>query len=489
MSSPLDSSSPPTQSRLERLKAFARKSPIARYTLIASAVQFFVLLVLEVAIALRHQADMSTLQTYDGTLDSTSFAKFAGQGKALTVYHVIFIMASLFQLFIVADALLSQNSIELVALNTMNFGLFIYSIMQLVQERSFATLVNNALSQLSSDAATFTEPTVLMIINTVATLVFMAAGVWLSWKLHREFGWQIYKRIGADISLRKQMMAYFFLMMLLKLDVFFYFTFSLQFLVVVVVQSDTSKSQIALHLIVSVIMIVVLIWAAVRAVRNEQPMFMYAFMVGSVGCMVYLIIKLAEVQSSSPDNQKRFDAVRKSLTFAIVMCLLLAALTLANAWVCLRNFGRGLKRHIGTVQRGDKSAADVTSADHLGAPAHDTENLAAAAAYAEKMDDVYAKSGPEAVEMGHVNHGQMPPAPPAGAALYQGDGYGVDYSNSAAPPMHGNNTQPTFDPYYTPKSTYHSGGAVRPPGPAYNNNNAPQQQPNHDGSGKRWSLD
>lgn len=37
---------------------------------------------------------------------------------------------------------------------------------------------------------------------TVLILVFAIAFVFLSWKMYQQFGWNIYKKLGADISLR-----------------------------------------------------------------------------------------------------------------------------------------------------------------------------------------------------------------------------------------------------------------------------------------------
>jgi hypothetical protein len=226
------------------------------------------------------------------------------------------------------DSVINQNSIELIAVNILNAGLFGYSYIQFIQAESLFSEINNLFrdSTLSSSPTTFIISP-FHIPAIVVSGVFFIGTLALSFKLHRQYGWAIYKRIGADIGLRRQMMFYFFLMMLyvlfilqrfrvrnvvcnfilsnplmcgflipsrLKIDVFFYFTFSLQFLVIGS-SSKSDTSDLAIHVVVSLAMIFLLLFLCIRGIRTENEHLMYGFMLGTVGCMAYLSYKMYQV--------------------------------------------------------------------------------------------------------------------------------------------------------------------------------------------------
>ncbi|ORZ36590.1 hypothetical protein BCR44DRAFT_1068074 [Catenaria anguillulae PL171] len=373
-------------SRLTRLKTVVGNSQVARIALMSSVLQMVVQIILEVGVAYMHIKEYNLVKPlvdlsediFKGSLRE-ALSKQYNLAMAVTVYHVIYMLATVMQLYITVDSVLHQNSIELIALNVINLGLFGYSIVQLSQSSSIFGQINSTLAdlrkvprlspavaaQLPKDqlASTF----MFHYPSIVISLVFLLLTAGVSYKLHQEYGWAIYKRIGADIGLRRQMMHYFFLMMLLKLDVFFYFTFSLQFLVIGLVSGKMTNIDIAIHLVVALTMIVVLIVLCVKGTREENDKLMFLFMAGTVACMGYLCWKL--YQAFFDD---RFIPVQTSITFSIGSCLLLAVLTLVNSFICYRNFGTGLKSHVGRSasmrRRQERAGAGGASAEMGEAP-------------------------------------------------------------------------------------------------------------------------
>ncbi|KAJ3359220.1 hypothetical protein GGF32_009513 [Allomyces javanicus] len=321
---------------LTKLRNLLRTSPISRYALISSAVQLVVQLGLESVVALHHMDAM------DGIKSSPKLASWYNVGKAVGVYHYIYMIATVLQFYLTYNSVVSQNSIDLVALNIINLGLFGYSIMQYVQTQSLFANTSEDMKRIMPDAPPLSASLGMFLPAMAASFLFLVGTAWLSYHLHREYGWAIYKRIGADIGLRRQMMHYFFLMMLLKIGVFFYATFSLQFLVIGIQLTTGDTVGIAVHLAVSVVMIFVLVILCTRGTRTESSGLMYAFMIGTVGCIAYLAYKLYQCST-----ELRFAAVKRSMTFSIVLCLIVAVVTLVNSWLCFRSFGTGLIHYIG----------------------------------------------------------------------------------------------------------------------------------------------
>ncbi|KNE72428.1 hypothetical protein AMAG_16478 [Allomyces macrogynus ATCC 38327] len=339
------------ETRMDKLRSAWSNSAFTRNALISSAAQAVVQLVLEIAIAIDHQGKLAKAQAKAATLPNFNNVPI-NLGRAVS--------RRLLQLFFTFDSVLNQNSIELVALNIINLGLFGYSIIQYTQAQTIFGDLNKGLKDRDPTWPALAETSVFHIPSMVVSLVFLLGTAWLAYKLHREYGWAIYKRIGADIGLRRQMMAYFFLMMIIKIDVFFYFTFSLQFLVIGFLGKSDS-TDMTIHIVVSVVMIFVLVFLVIRGTRTESDWYMWAFMAGTIACMAYLSYKFYQALT-----EDRFLPVVKSISFSIILCLLVALVTLINAFICFRNFGAGLIHYIGKdahERRRQQEAAAAAAAE------------------------------------------------------------------------------------------------------------------------------
>ncbi|KNE73219.1 hypothetical protein AMAG_17407 [Allomyces macrogynus ATCC 38327] len=219
-------------------------------------------------------------------------------------------------------------------------------------------------------------------------------------------------------------------MMLLKLDVFFYFTFSLQFLVIGFVDKPNATDMI-IHIAVSLVMIFVLWFLCVRGTRRESSKLMFAFMGGTLACMAYLTLKLYQA-----NHESRFAAVKKSMSFSIVLCLVLALATLTNAIICFRNFGTGLATHLRRQQQ--RTGPAPTLAHELSAdafppgpplaaqqPGGNKRVSAAPEGGAYALPAYLEKPPPPAAVAGYAN------APPGGFA---GAGYAGGYAGHGQQP-------------------------------------------------------
>lgn len=68
-----------------------------------------------------------------------------------------------------------------------------------------------------------------------------------------------------------------------------------------------------------------------------------------LGGLSYFIFKLVRIYQ--PGHRQNYEAVRRSLTAFAVITILLILLTITNAIVCMRNFGKGLKPHLQSLSR------------------------------------------------------------------------------------------------------------------------------------------
>ncbi|KAF9107006.1 hypothetical protein BGX29_007689 [Mortierella sp. GBA35] len=355
---------------------FAGDSTWSRYSLAWSGIQAVVIVALESVIFRLHLIETSNikaaLKSIEYTLTLATSGNFTGPGRmeieqttsVLSVYHVLFIVAQIFQLILLCDAMLNKNTIQIMAIVAFNAAMVAYAGVQVKQASDILTRTNGEVTLPNMILDIFDRvgnPTPYHAsesyeIAVVSLMVIFATGfAFIAYKLYKEFGWSIYKKIGADLAMRDMYKMYQIFIMILKFDIFFQLGFSAQFLSLIKLQSPSEKGVVQsqddlnniliLHLILSVGACIVLPILAWIGLKRESKYAMGAFICGGIGTLVYNIIKLNQVF----ENPERFVGANKFLTFFLILNLLLGVVTLYLAWVCTKNFNNGLNAHIGKV--------------------------------------------------------------------------------------------------------------------------------------------
>jgi len=251
----------------------------------------------------------------------------------LPVYLGIFILAHLFQLYFALDALRRKNTIQLIGLCAFNFAFLIYAGIQVPEIREIEAL--QGLSH--TDAST---PTIILLIIPVCISISQAAFLYLTWHLFKEFGWQIYKQIGADRKIKRIYLWYQIFMCLLKFDYFFLMAFSVQLVLLVPSVSPLERVLTIIALPTTLLLLLI----GYYGVRQEIKSVTFLFMLGLLSGSSYFIYKLFRIWQGRLDPRS-YQNVFKSLTVFSISCLLMTLLTFTTAIICLLNFGKGLKPH------------------------------------------------------------------------------------------------------------------------------------------------
>ncbi|KAJ3207965.1 hypothetical protein HDU67_007107 [Dinochytrium kinnereticum] len=269
----------------------------------------------------------------------------ADKDKSIPVYLIIFILAQLFQIILCWDAVWHKNTIQILGFVFFNMCATGYSIFQVatipstIQTRS-DTPSSSPLPAGFSTVSDDQRKLLVALLTTVPVVMvlFLFAFSFLAYKLYIEFGWKIYKKIGADPEMRAMFRAYQIFLMLLKLDVFFIFGFGIQFLVLIIVPSDP---EFALT-IAAIPVLMTFLALAVYAVRREDKWIMGLFMFGLLMGLVYFLFKLFRIYTQI----EKYQFTKRYLTFFACICLLMVSLTFGVALYCYRSFGKGLKQHL-----------------------------------------------------------------------------------------------------------------------------------------------
>lgn len=159
-----------------------------------------------------------------------------------------------------------------------------YSIIQIGE-------VRETLSNIVTDTGTGLSDIPINVLTTITPCVVGAAElifILLGWKIYHEFGWKVYKFLGADRRIKKMYASYQIYDCLIKFDVFFWAGFSVQFIVLVLNTNDWEFYVTCAALPLSLVLLV----EGHLAARHENKWMMATFMSGCVGAMIYFVYKV-----------------------------------------------------------------------------------------------------------------------------------------------------------------------------------------------------
>ncbi|KAG0241110.1 nucleoside diphosphate kinase [Mortierella sp. GBA43] len=252
-----------------------------------------------------------------------SQAQIIQTARVLSAYHGIFIVAQIFQLILLCDAMFHKNTIQILAIVAFNCAMVAYAGVQVKQASDI--LVRTSDDSLPNMILTYfarapdptpyhaSQPYEIVVLSLM--VVFASGFAFIAYRLYKEFGWTIYKKIGADLAMRDMYKIYQIFIMILKFDIFFQLGFSAQFLSVVVMQQGgyhvtteftLSKEDVtgilATHLILSTGATIILPFLAWFGLKRESKISMSCFIVGGLAALVYNIMKLNQVK---PDGVER----------------------------------------------------------------------------------------------------------------------------------------------------------------------------------------
>ncbi|KAF9998536.1 hypothetical protein BGZ80_001549 [Entomortierella chlamydospora] len=279
------------------------------------------------------------------------------QSRSIVAYLIVFVFAQLFQLVFAWDAVRAQNTIEVIGMVLFNLCCFAYSIFEISQ--TYVALKDSMmngyrfLTEPYDDLFRSLLPFLIVVVCVLGIGQFLI--FWLAYQLFQEFGWKIYKKIGADPNIKKMYREYQVFLVLIKIDFFFFVGFSIQFIYLTLTNRSDPEYWITIFVLPITIII---LWVAIYAVRHESRRWMSVFLFTMFCGIVYFVFKVCRMWIPSQKIQN-YEGVKKFLTLFASLCLITILLTIVNTIICFRNFGKGLKPHL--VNDGRDSANDAFS--------------------------------------------------------------------------------------------------------------------------------
>ncbi len=101
-----------------------------------------------------------------------------------------------------------KNTIQIVGFVIFNFCTFIYSLFQYFQMIIVVSQIQD-ITRIATSKSDSASLRILLMLIPIVISVFQLIVLFLSWRLYVEFGWKIYKKIGADPNMRCKLILLF----------------------------------------------------------------------------------------------------------------------------------------------------------------------------------------------------------------------------------------------------------------------------------------
>ncbi|EIM90009.1 uncharacterized protein STEHIDRAFT_166278 [Stereum hirsutum FP-91666 SS1] len=272
------------------------------------------------------------------------FSSSKQEYKTLPCYLALFVLAELFELAMAFDALRQRNVIQLIGILLFHVAMIVFAAIQVHE-------TNSALSSTTSTQGLFPQVEPFLIVVPCIVAAAWCGMIWTVRALYYEFGWAIFRVVGANPAMKKMYQFYQVMLCLLKFDFFCFTGVTIQ-LLIVVLQSSTAEFGLTIAAIPVVFFLLI---GAGIAVTHEVKWLMTISLVLMLAAETYyqysspqfyppfLVVYKLE-RFFDPSTSAQYVSTRATLTtFTIVaFCILFA--TFAVGLRCFADFDKGLVR-------------------------------------------------------------------------------------------------------------------------------------------------
>ncbi|CAO3590672.1 unnamed protein product [Absidia cylindrospora] len=209
--------------------------------------------------------------------------------------NVAFIGFQIWAIFMVLDATVQQNAAEVCVLAILYVLCAILGGLQIMDSQRWMDILKYS-SEISL-APLQTALTVEIVLTVLLGLFSLSFG-FMSYKMTGEFGWMIYKKIGADQAVKQMYTIFQYFVLCIKIDIFVEFLVSCFYLIQFVIKSGQMDWHSWVFLIVTLFMLPMLYFSRV-AVSRESNIQMVIFILFQGVVIFEFVLVLTQTLSDS----------------------------------------------------------------------------------------------------------------------------------------------------------------------------------------------
>jgi hypothetical protein len=324
------------------LKKLIPEGKWSRITLLWSFSQFIIMSIIEFIIIKKNwdlKKDIGTLNL------SEDQKKDVGDFEALITYQILYILALTYQLYLTVDTLLKFSTIDLIALAVFNSMCLVYSVTQYLQANTNNKRLENIIKDIKDKNKDYDNSYTYEYINIGVMLLYTIGWWYITFRLYKVFGWNSFKQIGADISLKNRLKLYNILFSLLKITFFFIdCLFLVQYFAL-----DNDKNNLTGKIPLAIITVVGSILGFIAVIKESRlclAIFIFTLCV-DIGFMCFVL-------SDMFIHKESYRNSITCLTVTIVCTILLSLVSYGVSIINFKNFGLGIPKSINksTTQSG-----------------------------------------------------------------------------------------------------------------------------------------
>ncbi|KAJ1971243.1 hypothetical protein H4R35_005381, partial [Dimargaris xerosporica] len=254
------------------------------------------------------------------------------------IYNIIYIFAELFIAAAWWSAIVTQNVIQTFAAVALAFMTIVYAAIGLYHHHLLIEGINAAEnSPKRFECHTEAIEYGLIGLSAASSIVMLVCAC----LLYKEFAWGFYRRLGADIGIRRMNLHHLTFTTLLQLNLFFYVCYSAQILTTVI--HDQSAPNL-LRMVLTLPIGLVILFAGYHGLVQERRTWIWVFLVGMVFVLGFMVLELAMIAMTHDVGAD--DPYTNTRHYKYFFGGIIAGLTILSAGFAVRcylNFDRGLK--------------------------------------------------------------------------------------------------------------------------------------------------
>ncbi|KAI9478408.1 MAG: hypothetical protein EXX96DRAFT_570764 [Benjaminiella poitrasii] len=334
---------------LEKINTRIQQSKWTKLYILVACLQGITIIALQATIAYYNTAQVNkglesdAIISYDLDDDEQiSIIRATERLKRIKWENIAFIGFQLWFVCMSFDATVYQNAAEVITLAIMNFACAIFGALEVIDGKRWLTILTDIKTK-------YKIPIIIAPIQiayhveialSICVGLYAVLFAYVSFAVVREFGWVIYKKIGADISIQRMYRTLQFFVLALKIDIFIEFLVSVFYLIQFALKSGFNSWTTIVFIVITLLILPMLYFGRV-AVASESVLQMSLFIAFQL-CVGFQLVLIATEATDSKDYWYIWICF-------VILGMIIAAATIVLALLCIMNFNKGLKPYI---QRG-----------------------------------------------------------------------------------------------------------------------------------------